>query len=377
MYLINRDANEIDLLSEKRFAELGFTERNHLQEWLVKCPTALGEDLLIIQKEFDGFDQTNERLDLLALDKQGNLVLIENKLDDSGRDVVWQALKYASYCSSLKKSDITRIYQAYLDRYERGENAEERICDFLDIEDISDVIINSGTDQRIKFVAAKFRREVTSTILWLLQYGLSIECFKATAYQHDVDLFLKFEQIIPTPEATDFMIGITEKEKEERTVERSRSNAAVKRQAFWEQVLARMNEEGHDRFQNLSPSRDSYIGVGSGLGHVAYNMVLSRADIRVEFYMKRSSKEENKLVFDYLHSKREEIEERFGKPLTWQRLNDKKACRIKCSEKFDYQNQEEWPQIIDWLAEHYNKIEKAFSPCIDSLRDELKNYNPL
>lgn len=39
-----------------------------------------GEELLIIQKEFDGFDDTRERLDLLALDKDGNLVIIENKL---------------------------------------------------------------------------------------------------------------------------------------------------------------------------------------------------------------------------------------------------------------------------------------------------------
>ena len=69
-------------------------------------PSALGEELLIIQKEFDGFDDTRERLDLLALDKDGNLVIIENKLDDSGRDVVWQALKYASYCASLTKAPL-------------------------------------------------------------------------------------------------------------------------------------------------------------------------------------------------------------------------------------------------------------------------------
>jgi len=38
---------------------------------------------LIIQKEFDGFNDTRERLDLLALDKEGNIVIIENKLDDT------------------------------------------------------------------------------------------------------------------------------------------------------------------------------------------------------------------------------------------------------------------------------------------------------
>jgi len=69
MYQINKIKNELNPLSEKKFSELKFREREHLQEWLAKCPTALGEELLIIQKEFDGFDETRERLDLLALDK--------------------------------------------------------------------------------------------------------------------------------------------------------------------------------------------------------------------------------------------------------------------------------------------------------------------
>lgn len=106
MYQIDKTTNSITALSSKGFGELGFSERAHLQEWIAKCPECLGEELLVIAKEFDGFDETKERLDLLALDKQGGLVVIENKLDDSGRDVVWQALKYASYCSSLSKSQI-------------------------------------------------------------------------------------------------------------------------------------------------------------------------------------------------------------------------------------------------------------------------------
>lgn len=96
-----------------------------------ELPDGLGEDLLIIQKEFDGFDETRERLDLLALDKSGNLVLIENKLDDSGRDVVWQSLKYASYCSGLKKADILRFYQNFLmraDDQERGRRCISAFC---------------------------------------------------------------------------------------------------------------------------------------------------------------------------------------------------------------------------------------------------------
>ena len=93
MFTVNQQTNRISPIKTKRFSELGFTERKHLQEWLVHQPDALGEELLIIQKEFEGFDDTRERLDLLALDKDGHLVIIENKLDDSGRDVVWQVLR--------------------------------------------------------------------------------------------------------------------------------------------------------------------------------------------------------------------------------------------------------------------------------------------
>jgi hypothetical protein len=43
------------------FSELGFKERTHLQEWFEGNPEALWEELLIIQKEFNGFNDTNER----------------------------------------------------------------------------------------------------------------------------------------------------------------------------------------------------------------------------------------------------------------------------------------------------------------------------
>ncbi len=77
MFRVDQSANRITKLKTVRFSDLGLRERDHLQEWLANSPEALGEDLLIIQKEFAGFDDTKERLDLLALDKQGAFVLIE------------------------------------------------------------------------------------------------------------------------------------------------------------------------------------------------------------------------------------------------------------------------------------------------------------
>src|SRR5580700_5057859 len=120
MFKIDTASNSIVSLTTRTFGELGFKERANLQEWIAKTPSCLGEPLLIIQKEFSGFSDTNERLDLLASDKQGSLLVIENKLDDTGRDVTWQALKYASYCSRLSKEHVRRIYQSFLDKTEPG-----------------------------------------------------------------------------------------------------------------------------------------------------------------------------------------------------------------------------------------------------------------
>ena len=169
MYKIDTNNNKLEELPKCSFKELGFTERKHLQEWIAKEPTVFGEELLIIQKEFSGFSDTNERLDLLALDKQGTLVIIEIKLDDTGRDVTWQALKYASYCSNMSADNIKKIYQEYLDDLSGNENAEERLLDFFEDSEHEVLNLNKGVTQRIILLAANFRKEVTSTSFMVVE----------------------------------------------------------------------------------------------------------------------------------------------------------------------------------------------------------------
>ena len=190
MYVIDKKSNRVSKVQQKTFSELGFKERKHLQEWIANEPSILGEELLVIQKEFDGFSDTKERLDLLALDKEGNLVVIENKLDDSGRDVTWQALKYASYCSSLTKEEIRQIYQEYLDKIGAKKTAEEMLSEFYDEQEYDELVLNKGYGQRIILVAANFRKEVTSTVMWLMNYNIKIQCFKVTPYQFGENIFL-------------------------------------------------------------------------------------------------------------------------------------------------------------------------------------------
>lgn len=376
MFRIDNATNRITKLSEVRFSDIGFRERAHLQEWLANQPDALGEDLLVIQKEFDGFDDTRERLDLLAIDKEGALVVIENKLDDSGRDVVWQAIKYASYCSTLSKNKIAEIFQRYLDKIEPGRDARAAICEFLGEEGFDEVVLNSGNEQRLILVAAQFRKEVTSTVLWLLSHRIRVKCFKATPYQDGDALFLNLEQIIPLRGAEELMIGISEKESEEQTSERGQATRHLLRMEFWQRTLEALERSGVTLYANVGPSRDHWLNAGSGLSGVPYTMIFNKDEARVELSIGRMYKDENKAVFDALYAEKDTIEAKFGAPLEWRRMEEKKASIIAFGHPFSGHDKSQWPAMIDWLVAHIQRLQAAFGPRLPRLKTMLREEHP-
>ena len=73
MFLIDTQSKKAISLEKRTFSELKLSERFDLQDWIANNPRILGENFLIIQKEFDGFYDTNERLDLLASMKVASL----------------------------------------------------------------------------------------------------------------------------------------------------------------------------------------------------------------------------------------------------------------------------------------------------------------
>ncbi|HCZ01218.1 MAG: hypothetical protein A3D16_21920 [Rhodobacterales bacterium RIFCSPHIGHO2_02_FULL_62_130] len=375
MFRVDRAQNRLSRLVQKRFSDLNLRERDHLQEWLANQPDALGEELLIIQKEFDGFDETRERLDLLALDKDGNLVVIENKLDDSGRDVTWQALKYTAYVSGLTKTQIVDIYQQYLDRFCGGGNAVARLCEFMEVEDLGEIHLNPGNDQRMIFIAANFRREVTATVLWLLSRGIKAQCFKVTPFMLGEELILDIQQIIPTPEAADFMIGMSTKDNEEKVTHDTQKQRHKLRYEFWEAALERLRADGVEIYRNISPARNHWLSAGSGVRSCPYQMIFSRDEARVELNFGRSEASENKWLFDQLYAQKDQLEARFGAPMTWRRMDENKQSLIVYSEPFDGYNRDAWPQIIEWLSTHIQKLESTFRDPLARLNRQVRNHD--
>ena len=365
MYLIDTKNRNATPLEKKSFSDLKLTERYDLQEWIINNPKMLGEELLIIQKEFDGFPETNERLDLLALDVNGALVIIENKLDDSGRDVVWQSLKYVSYCAALTKSEICDIYQKYLGH---SANAQEKISEFYDGQEYESIKLNpSDIDQRIILVAANFRKEVTSTVLWLRDHKVDITCIKVTPYKDGEKLYLDMEQILPIQDIGDYQIRLTAKKQEDNVSAKEEAKRFGLRRRFWEMALPLIREKS-GIFMNVSASTDHWLSGGSGHSGAIYQPVIMMDGARAELMLTSSDKDWNKRVFNKLFSMKDDIERSFGGNLDWQELPDKKACRIcvhynVCGLK----DEDRWAEMAEFLADNIARLVSSFKPMLDKV----------
>lgn len=129
IFAVSGTSDLVQPLPRTRFSKHGIGEVRNLQKWVLSNPEVLDEDLLVIAREYDGFDKSNKRLDILALDRDGKLVVVELKLDTSGHFADLQAINYAAMVSTLTMDMAIEL----LSRHARMslEEARDQIADFL------------------------------------------------------------------------------------------------------------------------------------------------------------------------------------------------------------------------------------------------------
>ena len=234
------------------------------------------------------------------------------------------------------------------------------------------MVLNPSQNQRLMFIAAHFRKEVTATVLWLREHGIDARCFKVVPYVFGEELFVDIQPVIPTPEAADFMISMVEKESEAKSAQGAQKTSHKLRYEFWTQCLESMRARGLSRYSNISPTRDHWLSSSTGVSGCVYSLIFSRSEIRVEFSAQRPDQADNKLIYDELYAQRHQIEETFGHPLTWKRLDDKKSSRIQYDKPADSYNQDNWPDLIEWLAQHVVLLENALRGPLQRANQSLK-----
>ena len=227
-------------LSERTYSSIGLLERQDLEEWAIEEPRILGEDLLVVTSEFEGFARTRDRLDILALDQTGKLVVVELKRDRADETTDLQAIKYASYCATLTPRQIQEEYRDFWANRRNEpltpETVGETFAEFLtENTDEKIITVEDGwadfeldDKPRILLAAGSYGIEVTSPVLWLTQeYGMDITCIRIRAYEHRDRILLDSQQTIPIEGAEEYITKRREKERERKASSRSRRAIVV------------------------------------------------------------------------------------------------------------------------------------------------------
>ena len=213
IFSISSKLDKASKITESSFTELDIWERQHIEEWIRINPEMLGEDLLIVSVEFDRFSGSRDRLDVLALDRSGNLVVIELKRDSAAGYADLQAIRYAAMVSSMTVEVLIPYYIAYRKRYDEeilaeGE-AQDQIVQFVESDSFSEL----SNKPRIILCSEGFSQEITATVLWLRESDIDISCVKITPYKVDEKIIIVPKVVIPLEEAKQYLIDIKRKEK--------------------------------------------------------------------------------------------------------------------------------------------------------------------
>lgn len=253
-------------------------------------------------------------IDLVAEDEGGGTVIIENQLEKSNHDHLGKLITYLTAMSAR----------------------------------VAVWIVSEPRPEHVAAVA--WLNESTSADFYLL---------KVEAVRIGSSPAAPLLTIIVGPSAETKSVGVQKKEIAERY--------DIRRQ-WWTRLVARPDAKLHS---HITPGPYSWIGVSSGIRGLGLNYAVNQDEASAELYIDRGkdADEENKAIFDQLFAAKGEIEKNLTTKPSWERLDGRRACRIRISLKGGYRSPEDdWDDIQSNLVAAMNELEAALRPQLKKLK---------
>jgi hypothetical protein len=153
-----------DKLRECTRAPLNLESR--LENWLEQDISLLSQDLLVIGRQVE--TDFGGLIDLLCIDRDGDIVIVELKRDKTPREVTAQVLDYASFVKDLSSDRIKNL----ADKYLGGDGSFEKTFNHRFDTDLPDSLNNS---HRMLIVASQIYSSSERIIKYLSDsYGVDI-----------------------------------------------------------------------------------------------------------------------------------------------------------------------------------------------------------
>ena len=249
MPLYRWDADNLDPVPPTTFEAESIQEAD-LQRLLRDQPEVLEEGLFIIAEEYSNWQDSSRSIDLLALDESGRLVVIELKRTQTGDHSELQAIRYAAMVSNMTLEQIVDAHRDYLSRRGKDEDARMQILNHLGVVDEADVELHTERP-RIVLASAGFSTELTTSVLWLRDGGMDISCIRLQLYRSGDGLMLDASQLIPLPEAADYLVKLREKGEGERRPRRNNSPERIPGGDAFQDAIDRARPEDKPMLNHL------------------------------------------------------------------------------------------------------------------------------
>lgn len=169
-------------------AESSLATERLLEEMIIAAPQILSDEWMLIGRQEDtGY---GGRIDLLAVAPDGALILIELKRDRTPREVVAQALDYASWVEKLRPEEIAAIYGRFAPGRNLAEDFRQRFGLPLDEETLNQshqiVIVAAALDPSSeRIVAYLSERDIAINVLCFQVFANGEEQFLSRAWLLD------------------------------------------------------------------------------------------------------------------------------------------------------------------------------------------------
>jgi hypothetical protein len=293
-------------------------EAHNFTQWLENNVSVLNDALDLNLVNVDREQAAGSfSIDLVAEDEGGGTVIIENQLEKSNHDHLGKLITYLTAMSA--KAAIWIV-----------------------------------SDPRPEHVAA---------VAWLN------ESSSAAFYMVKVEA-VRIGDSPPAPLFT-VIVGPSEDSKDVGQAKKEIAERYGIRKRWWTTLIER-SAKVNRLHSHITPGEYSWIGASSGIRGLNFNYVVTQDECAAELYIDRGkdSEEENKAIFDQLFAHKSEVDAAFGASLSWERLEGKRACRIRYTQSGGgYRSPEDqWPTLQDAIIKDMDRLEKALRPHLKGLK---------
>jgi len=142
-------------------------QEERLEEFLDKDISIASPNWMVIGRQVN--TDYGKYVDLLAIDRDGNLIIIELKKNKTPREVVAQLLDYASWVKELKDEDIAGIYETYVRKYHPEKaniSLDESFCKRFNLQEMPEALNES---HQLVIVASKLDESTERIVTYLAE----------------------------------------------------------------------------------------------------------------------------------------------------------------------------------------------------------------